>query len=258
MLLGAAWLFAIPVKPNPQRLVCDYAGMLNSRERTELEHRLTAFDNATSNQIVVVTVTDFEGSDANLYAAEIGSSWGVGGENHNNGIVLLVKPRTARESGEVAIQVGYGLEGAIPDAYCKRIIEGIIIPKFREGDYYGGICSGVDELAALAQGEISEPRDNSEDELFEGIAAFTMFILIILLFIVIAGKLDKNKKNGGNNGTGGGSGRKGPVIIIGGAPTMRGGGFGGGFGGFGSGRSSGGFGGFGGGSFGGGGASGKW
>lgn len=257
VLLTAVSVSAIPPRPVPERLVNDFADVLTSSQVMALESRLVAFDDSTSNQIAVITVGDLEGYDSNLYAAEIGTKWGVGGAK-NNGIVLLVKPKTARESGDVAIQVGYGLEGAIPDAYCKRIIESFIIPEFKNGDYYAGICAGVEELTALASGEISEPRDwTDEDSILEWIFAILTILGVIFLLLVLATANNKGG-NDGSNGMGGNGGGRGPRVIIMPGPSHRGnsgglgGGFGGGNGGFG------GFGGFGGGSFGGGGASGKW
>lgn len=253
VILTAFSASAIPPRPVPERLVNDFADVLTSSQVMELESRLVAFDDSTSNQIAVVTISDMEGYDSNFYAAEIGTGWGVGGVK-NNGIVLLVKPKTARESGDVAIQVGYGLEGAIPDAYCKRIIESFIIPEFRNGDYYAGICAGVEELAALASGEISEPRDrNGDDGVFEWIFGILVIVGVILFLLILIGAANTGGNEGGS-GMGGNGGGRGPRVIIMPGPSHRGGsGLGGGFGG-----SSGGFGGFGGGSFGGGGASGKW
>ncbi len=249
LLLSEALLPAIPPKPSPQRLVNDYANILSVRQAAELEQRLVAFDDSTSNQIVVLTVTDLEEDDPNWYAAQVGRSWGVGGSK-NNGIVLLVKPKIGNSYGEVAIQVGYGLEGAIPDAYCNRIIDDLIIPKFKEGYYYKGICLGVEELAALACGEISEPRDGSDDtgELIAAIIS-VLFVVAILVLLALASRKGGGGSGNNNGGSGGGRDR---VIIIGGIP------FGGSSGSFGGGRAGGGFGGFGGGSFGGGGASGRW
>lgn len=253
VVVTAVSVSAIPPRPSPARLVNDFADVLTSSQVMALESRLVAFDDSTSNQIAVVTISDLEGYYSNLYAAELGTKWGVGGVK-NNGIVLLVKPKTARESGDVAIQVGYGLEGAIPDAYCKRIIESFIIPEFRNGDYYAGICAGVEELTALASGEISEPRDRgNDDDVLEWIFAVLTIVGVVLLLLVLAGA-SKTGGNDGGSGMGGNGGGRGPRVIIMPGPSHRGnsGGFGGSSGGFG------GFGGFGGGSFGGGGASGKW
>ena len=215
---------------------------------SDLEKVLVAFDDTTSNQITVVTVKDLEGYDASEYATRIGLDWGVGSEKFDNGVVLLVKPRIGNSYGEVFIAVGYGLEGAIPDAYAKRIVDQVLIPHLGEGDYYGGVVAACEVLMKLASGEISELRSDEDDDAFLiGFSIFIAIILFIVVVVIIAG--DKGDGKGG----GGSGGRRtiytGPVIN-------------GGFGGFGGGRSGGsfggGFGGFGGGSFGGGGAGGRF
>lgn len=237
---------AVPVRPDPPRLVNDYAGLFTSAQTDALENVLVAFDDSTSNQIAVVTVLDLEGMSAAEFATRIGLDWQVGSDEFDNGVVLLVKPRVGDSYGEVFIAVGYGLEGAIPDAYAKRIIDNELIPHFRENDYYGGVKAACDVLMALASGEISEPGG---DEEADGWMVFAIFLIIILFVCIIAIVFGNGK--GGGSGSSGGRGGGGPVIYTG--PVIRGGGsFGGGsFGG-------GGFGGFGGGSFGGGGAGGRF
>lgn len=238
--------FAIPNRPTPQRLVNDYADLFTAQQEAQLERVLVDFDDTTSNQITVVTVKDLEGYSASEYATRIGLDWQVGSEKFDNGIVLLVKPKTSDSYGEVFIAVGYGLEGAIPDAYAKRIIDNQLIPHFQNNDYFGGVESACEVLMKLASGEISDPREMEEEVDALSVIIFLVFIAF-LFFIVIR----FNKDDGKNGGSGGSGGRRtvytGPIIISGG----RSGGFGG--------RSSGGgFGGFGGGSFGGGGAGGRW
>lgn len=246
-LMTAVLSYAIPSRPDPQRLVNDLAQVFTSDQVSRLENTLVAFDDSTSNQIVVVTVKDLEGYDPSEYATRIGLDWGVGSAQFNNGIVLLVKPKTYDSAGQVFIAVGYGLEGAIPDAYAKRIIENELIPNFRLNDYYAGVEAACDVLMKLASGEISEPRGEEEDDALLEIIATLLFIgLLIFIFIIAVGHNDSN-----NHGSGGGRRTVyvGPIITSG---RSYGGGssFGGGFGG--------GFGGFGGGSFGGGGAGGSW
>ncbi len=245
--MTAVLSYAIPSRPDPQRLVNDLAQVFTSDQVSRLENTLVAFDDSTSNQIVVVTVKDLEGYDPSEYATRIGLDWGVGSAQFNNGIVLLVKPKTYDSAGQVFIAVGYGLEGAIPDAYAKRIIENELIPNFRLNDYYAGVEAACDVLMKLASGEISEPRGEEEDDALLEIIATLLFIgLLIFIFIIAIGQND-------DNGHSSGGGRRtiyvGPIITSG---RSYGGGssFGGGFGG--------GFGGFGGGSFGGGGAGGSW
>ncbi len=236
---------ALPVRPDPERLVNDLAGIFTPEQTASLENQLVAFDDSTSNQIAVVTVLDLEGYSSADYATRIGLDWGVGSSEFNNGIVVLVKPKTDTY-GEVFIAVGYGLEGAIPDAYAKRIINDEMIPYFMNNDYFGGVSAACDVLMKLASGEISAVRDYEDDGAVAAIITFVIIIAIILIIISIA-----NKNNKGNGNSGGNGGRRiymGPIDF--GGPSR--GGFGGGSFGGGS------FGGFGGGSFGGGGAGGRW
>ena len=238
----------IPAAPNPPRLVNDFAGVFGSRA-DELEKVLVAFDDSTSNQITVVTVTSLDGYAVEEFALELGRKWGVG-KSINNGVVVLVKPKTSDSGGGVTIQVGYGLEGAITDAYCRRIIENEMIPAFKEEDYYKGVYNACDQLMKLASGEISEPRSAEDPSGWAILVGFLLPLIAIVVVLVILGK----KKGGGNftDGTGTGGSRR-PFIWFGpgmGGGSSSGSGWGGGH--------SGGFGGFGGGSFGGGGASGHW
>lgn len=244
MLSTAVAVVAIPKCPDPPRLVNDFAGLFTPSQREGLERTLVAFDDSTSNQIAVVTVLDLEGYDASEYATRIGLDWQVGSAKFDNGVVLLVKPRVGDSYGEVFIAVGYGLEGAIPDAYAKRIVNEQLIPHFRDNDYYGGVEAACEVLMGLASGEISELREEDDDVLLAVvIGTFVALILLLVILVAVFGKGD-GTGNGGNGG-------RGPVIYTG--PIIRGGGgFSGGRGGFG------GFGGFGGGSFGGGGAGGRF
>lgn len=255
-LSAAVLCSAVPSRPSPQRLVNDFAGIFSPRQVAVLENTLVAFDDSTSNQITVVTVNDLEGYSAMEYATRIGLDWEVGTSGFDNGIVLLVKPKTPESNGQTAISVGYGLEGAIPDAYAKRIIENELIPHFRQDDYYGGVVAACTVLMQLASGEISEPRSAGNDDIggFIGLGLFIFLVFIVAMVVSIL-------KKGNDNGRGGGGRYRNDggdimdALIIGSllGHGSRGHSSWGGSGGFG-----GGFGGFGGGSFGGGGASGSW
>jgi len=106
----------IPARPDPPRLVNDFANILTEAQINQLENKLVYFNDTTSTQIAIVIVNSLDGYDKASYAYEIGEKWGVGQQGFNNGIVILLKPKTESESGEVFIATGYGLEGAIPDA----------------------------------------------------------------------------------------------------------------------------------------------
>jgi len=238
-------------KPDPPRLVNDYAGVLSDSEAQSLENKLVAFNDSTSNQIAVVIVNDLQGYDRSDFAYRVAKDWGVGQGDFNNGVLVLVKTKSESSAGQIFIATGYGLEGAIPDITCADIIDREILPRFRENDYYGGLDAGTNVLMALAAGEYSYQSyaEGSSSAAVPGIVFF--IILIIFILIVSAGSSNNKqiKKSGSSNL---------PLWLL---LSMMGGGrsHGGSFGGFsGGGRSGGGFGGFGGGGFGGGGAGGSW
>lgn len=229
----------IPPRPNPPRLVNDFVGnLLSAQQISQLEQKLVNYNDTTSTQIVIVIVDSVEPYDMNTYAFELGRKWGVGQEGKNNGIVLLWAPGDRK----VYIATGYGMEGALPDAYAKRIVDQVIIPKFKEIKYYEGLDAGVDTIMKYASGEYkAEPQGGGEDSIIPIVVFFT----IIFLFIYIS---RKGGGGGGFNSNGGGM------------PYSTYTGWGRSTGSWGGGESSGGggFGGFGGGSFGGGGAGGSY
>lgn len=239
--------------PEPTgRLVNDYGGVLSEEQRAALERRLVAFDDSTSNQIVVVITPSLHGDDIMEVGTRIGTAWGVGQKDLKNGLVILIKSKNGRDDyGDVAILPGYGLEGALPDLFCKHIIDDEMVEPLSQGDYYGGIVAALDVLERVCSGEYSYERYKEEDR-----GAMLGFCGAILLFVVVFVLIISYGRKHGNSGDGGSS--RGPGM--GGFGTFGGfGGFHGGFGGgSGFGGSSGGFGGFGGGSFGGGGAHGRF
>ena len=136
----------VPEKPAVPRAVNDFAGIFSVPDAEYMNRVLVSFADSTSNRIVVVTVNDLGGMEPAMFAYEIGEQWGVGSSKFDNGVVVLVKPKTASSSGQVYIAVGYGLEGAIPDAIAKRIVENEMIPRFKENDYAGGVAAALNVL----------------------------------------------------------------------------------------------------------------
>jgi uncharacterized protein len=245
-------------RPEPPRLVNDLAGILSAGEVQALENKLVAFNDSTSNQIAVVIVSDLQGYDRSEFAYKVAREWGVGQGDFNNGLLVLVRPKTANTNGQVFIATGYGLEGAIPDIACADIIDREIIPRFRENDYYGGIDAGTNVLMSLAAGEYS--YDNYAGGSSSGAIPGVIIFLMILFFILIISAGSSNNKHLRRTGS-----SNLPLWLLmsmlGGGRSHSGswGGFSGGSGGGGfSGGGGGGFGGFGGGGFGGGGAGGSW
>lgn len=242
----------IPERPAPPRLVNDFAGILNQSEINNLEVQLVQFARETSTQIVVVTVPDLEGYDAGDYAFRLGEKWGVGQQGKDNGLVILVKPKTGNEQGRIFIATGYGLEGILPDAVVNgTIIDNEMIPYFKQNDYYRGLESGIKVIMDITRGEYTaEYYQKNYTKKGSGIP---VFIILILLFVIIPALRGRKRRFFS-------PGKDLPLwIALGMMSGNRS--HGGSFGNFSSGRGSfggGGFGGFGGGSFGGGGAGGSW
>jgi len=238
-----------PEKPYPPRLVNDFAGMLKPHEINALENKLVAFNDSTTTQIAIVTVEDLKGYAVDDYAQRLGEKWGVGQKGFDNGMIILVKPKTDTK-GQVSIQQGYGLEGSIPDILCGQIIDNEILPSFREGKLYEGLDKATDVLMALARGEFPADKYKKKSDL-STLAPFIIFIIILIIVMSMRSGGGKNQKHISDKGL--------PLWLLMSMMNSGRGSHSGSWGGFsGGGSGGGGFGGFGGGSFGGGGASGSW
>jgi uncharacterized protein len=237
----------VPARPNPPRLVNDFTQTLTPEQTEELERKLVAYDDSTSNQVVVVIIpstNDYPIEDVALQ--QILRKWGVGNKEKNNGIVVLV----AKNDHDVRIEVGYGLEGAIPDITASQIIQSDILPNFRENNYYRGLDLATNDIIKAAAGEYKAPQGYSGRRK-KGLNPGLIFFVILGIWLIFSA-------SGGGRGGGGMLSRRGYRGWMG--PVWPGGGWGGGgsSGGGGWSGGGGGFGGFGGGSGGGGGASGSW
>ena len=226
----------IPDPPMPHRMVNDFVGLLSDSERQVLETKLLNYQDTTSTQIYVVIVPSFNGYDKAQFASELGEKWKIGQPGKDNGVVLLIKPKSKNESGEVFIATGYGTESALTDAVCRRIIEQNMIPYFRENYYFDGIQSGIEQMIYRLSGEYTSDSDSES-----AVPDLVIVILLVVGIIILASFSKKNTGNGNPRNFGGG-------MFF--PPTGGGFGSGGGF--------SGGFSGGGGGRFGGGGAGGRW
>jgi len=231
-----------PSSPTKQTSLYDYIGMLSPSEKNALEQKLIRYSDSTSTQIVLVIINSTKGEDISFLGTKWGQKWGIGQEGKDNGILILL----AKDDRMIDINTGYGIESIISDRDAKQIIERIIIPQFKQNNYYAGLDKGTDAIFKMLMGEFDENREFSDDiSIFD----YLPFIFTIIIFLIII-----SRGKGGKGGRGGGGSLL-DVIIL--SSMGRSGGFGGGGGNFGG--SSGGFGGgFGGGGFGGGGASGGW
>ncbi len=235
-----------------QGMVNDYANMLSSSEVNRLEQKLRNYRDTTTNVIAIATIESLDGNAIQPLATETFSKWKMWEGDRYNGVLILI----SETDQEIWIEVGYGLEGAIPDVMANRVYENILRPNFRNGDVYSGLDRAIDALIALAAGEfegVPELQSNSNDGSFP--VEIVIFIIVIIFVLIRKGR-------GGNHGGGKRTLSAGEVLfwgsLLGGGPRRGSGGssFGGGFG-----SGGGGFGGFsGGGGFGsgGGGAGGGW
>ncbi|MCF8359865.1 MAG: TPM domain-containing protein [Prolixibacteraceae bacterium] len=260
LLITGLFVFAsdLPERPNPPTLVTDYANMFSQAEEKHLESKLVNFFANTSTQIAVVTVEDLQGYDKADYAFRLGEAWGIGDSKFNNGILILLKPKTANSNGEVFIAVGYGLEAVVPDITAKQIVEHEMIPRFKNNDMFGGVDRATSVLIDLTKGEYNHKQYAEKAEESRGFNPFIFFILLFVVFPLLFGR-----RRRGYYSTGGRSSLPFWLALglMGGAGRRHTGSFNdfsSGSGSFGGGGSFGSFGGFGGGGFGGGGAGGSW
>lgn len=233
-------------RPNPPRLVNDAANILSPEQVEILEHKLVALDDSSSNQIAVVLIKTLGDYAIEDYAVKLFREWGIGNKKTNNGVLIIA----AIDDRKVWIEVGYGLEGAIPDVTASSIYRNEIVPSFKEQNYYRGIDNAINALTKAAVGEYKIKKEKKG----KGSSGGSILVVVFLLFLIIM-VLGRTGRGGGGMGGGrSGFGNIAEALILS-SLLNSGRGSGGGWGGS---SSGGGFGGFGGGSSGGGGAGGSW
>ena len=231
---------ALPPFPALSGPVVDAAHLLPANVFQSLSQRLAAYSKKTGTQLVVVTLPTLKGYPIAEYGYQLGRHWGIGQKGKNNGVLLIVDAGEKR----LRIEVGYGLEGSLTDAASFEIIHDVIVPRFKKGDYAGGIVAGTNAILTVLGDHAAAAQQQQVRE--QSTTGGLMLLMILFVLLPLVARMF-------SGGRGGGSGLLwlGLLAMLGG--SGRGGFGGGGFGG-------GGFGGFsgGGGSFGGGGASGSW
>jgi uncharacterized protein len=181
---GLAFAFDFP--PLTGRVV-DQAGVMNAQSRAEVETKLKDLEDKSGIQLVVATVKSLQGGDIESYANELFRSWKLGQAQKNNGVLLLVAPAEHK----VRIEVGYGLEGTLTDALSSVIIQSAIIPRFKTGDFSGGIERGVDGIISVLSGDTADWQPKSEvrtediGTLFNALFPILFFCLFVFVFIYI-------------------------------------------------------------------------
>jgi uncharacterized protein len=228
------------IPPKPDRYFNDYAGAVSKSAALRFNEELAQFERETSDQVVVAIFPKMQSdSDIADYTQRVAQAWGVGQKEHRNGVVLFVFVQDRK----MFIQVGYGLEGALPDITAFDITEYRIKPHFRNGDYEGGIATGIDAIFKAIRGEYKgSGRTVGEKHRGGGASSIWSFIIFLMVLIFIS-RILRRLGGWGYSSRGGG-----PVFFPVGGGSSSGDGGGGGFSGFSGG----------GGSFGGGGSGSSW
>ncbi len=229
------------IPPKPAGYFNDYAGVVSKEAAHRFNEQLAQFERETSNQVVVAVFPKMQSSsDVADYTQRVAQSWGIGQKDKRNGAVLFV----FTGDRQMFIQVGYGLEGALPDVTAFDITEYRIKPYFRVGDYEGGLATGIDLICKAIRGEYKGSGKTDAEQRGSSSAPGLLFFIIFVIVLIVISRVMRRF-----GGYGYSSGRGGPIFF-----PMGGGGGGGSSGG------GGGFSGFsgGGGSFGGGGAGSRW
>ena len=241
LLLALFALAAALEVPQLRGRVNDYAGIVRTEHAHALERALAQFEQKTGHQVAVLTVPSLDGEDIEGFAIRVAENWKIGHKGFDNGAILIVASRDRK----LRIEVGYGLEGVLPDATASTIIRNVIVPRFRANDFSGGVVAGVDAIMKVTSGEpmpeATRRRTSSQSSGLSSLMPFLILLALIMIFGPFAGLVPR--RSGDRWMT---HGRRHHPFGWGG------GGFGGGFGGGGGGFSGGG------GGFGGGGASGSW
>jgi uncharacterized protein len=235
---SAAWSAAVPAL---RGRINDYAQLLSRDTARTLENQLEQFEKQTGHQVALLTVPSLDGEDIEGFSIRVAESWKIGQKGFDNGVIFIVAPKER----QLRLEVGYGLEGVLPDAVASRIIREIVVPQFRQNDYQGGISSGLDAVLKTIRGEPIPEAARQRSRSGNPTSALGFPLILLVLFLAAA--LSRRRGPGG-------------WITYGRHRSSGWGGFGGYPGGFGGGGFGGGGGGFGGGGggFGGGGASGRW
>jgi uncharacterized protein len=233
---------ALEVPPLRGR-VTDYAGVMRQEQTQFLESQLAQLERDTGHQVAVLTIPTLDGEDIEGFSIRVAESWKIGKKGFDNGVILVVAVKDRR----LRLEVGYGLEGVLPDAIAKRITSDYIVPRFRQQDYAGGIVAGIDAVQKVIRKEPLPESARSKAQQEPNLNFFAMFAITFVVLGLMAFASTANRRRSGVWGT---RGQRGP-IIWGGPGGWGSGGFGGG------GSDGGGFSG-GGGGFGGGGASDSW
>ena len=179
-LTTAAW--AEVAVPTLTARVTDLTRTLSASQRSALEGELQAIEARSTNQIAVLMVPSTQPESIEQYSIRVAEAWKLGQKGKDNGLLLLV----AKDDHKVRVEVGYGLEGVIPDAVARQVIDGLITPRFKQGDFAGGLTAGVQQLAFLIEGQAAAPEDaNANTRFSERLAEWAGEVPTILVIAIV-------------------------------------------------------------------------
>lgn len=180
LLLAPLLALAELAVPALQARVTDLSGTLDAAQVAALEAKLAAFEQRKGAQVAVLLVASTQPEAIEQYGIRVAGAWQLGRRGVDDGALLLV----ARDDRSLRIEVGYGLEGVLPDAIARRIIDEAIVPRFRDGDYYGGIDAGIDRMLAVIDGEPlpAPPRQQAADAFDELMALLPLLFIFTFVF----------------------------------------------------------------------------
>ncbi|MBI4970949.1 MAG: TPM domain-containing protein [Candidatus Omnitrophica bacterium] len=175
-LVGLPSALALPVPEKPEGYVSDYAGMMSPAARASLESQLAQFERETSNQVVVATFPSLDGESLEDFSIRLAEKWKIGQRDKNNGVIFLI----FKNDRKMRIEVGYGLEGALPDATASVILNQIVTPLFRLGKFDDGITMGTQAILAATKGEFKATAHKKSDS-----SGLITLIFLALLFSLV-------------------------------------------------------------------------
>jgi uncharacterized protein len=161
--------------------VNDHAGLLSPSARQVVEAKLKDLEGRTGHQVAVLTLDSLEGEPLEDFSLKVSRTWALGRKGQNDGVLFLI----SKSDRKLRIEVGHGLEGSIPDALAGRIIQNEVVPRFRAGDFEGGVTAGVDAIVSAAEGAYSPPPEPREDNDFNGLGLLEKIMMSAFVFSIL-------------------------------------------------------------------------
>ena len=186
------WLCCLPFTaygldvPRLQGYVNDYAGMISPPAKSKIEEGLRAFEQSDSTQIVILTIPSLEGENIEEFGIKVAETWKIGQQVKDNGVLFIV----SKQERKIRIEVGRGLEGKLTDLMAGRIIDQVVKPRFKQGDFDGGFIAGVSSLIDATRGEFKADRRSARQRQ-RGVPPFLTIFLFFGIFTLILGSLSR-------------------------------------------------------------------